>query len=211
MWPPLGIQAVNPFELPLLNTVYRVIILVDNVAVLVKTQLYELNLTLNYYFMDFPMLLSLPLSVTRFSRVGLPYSEKRYNKLVAKNYLNSAYLDKFYRWFVGFSDAEGNFGISSLLSSKTNKIEGFSFKFKILNLIGVQGGLFNKKGMLVRRLHTNTSSKNTSFDKYLEGFTDAEGCFIISISKVSYFFLYFLHVKNKIIHVIKKYKKKLEN
>ena len=132
MWPPLGIQAVNPFELPLLNTVYRVIILaVGNLAVLVKTQLYELNLTLNYYFMDFPMLLSLPLSVTRSSRVGLPYSEKRYKKLVAKNYLNSACLDKFYRWFVGFSDAECSFGISSLLNSKTNKIEGFSFKFTI--------------------------------------------------------------------------------
>ena len=50
-WPPIGIEAINPFELPLLNTVYRVIILiVHNVAVLVKIQLYELNLTLDYSF-----------------------------------------------------------------------------------------------------------------------------------------------------------------
>lgn len=130
MWPPLGIEAINPFELPLLNTVYCVIILaVDNVAVLVKIQLYELNLTPNHYFMDLPILLSLPLSVTRSSRV-LPYSKKRCKKLVAKNYLNSSCLDKFYRWFVGFSDAECSFGISSI-NSKTNKIEGFSFKFTI--------------------------------------------------------------------------------
>ena len=41
-WPPLGIQAINPFELPLLNTVNRVIISdIYNVAVLVGIQLYE--------------------------------------------------------------------------------------------------------------------------------------------------------------------------
>jgi len=93
----MGIEAIDPFELPLINTVYRVIILyVDSVAVLVKTQLYELNLTLNYNFMDLPTLLSLPLSVTRSSRVGLPNS-KRFKKLVAKYSLNSDCLDKFYR------------------------------------------------------------------------------------------------------------------
>ena len=42
-WPPLGIQAVNPFELPLLNTVKSAI----NVAVWVKIPLYMPNLSTN--------------------------------------------------------------------------------------------------------------------------------------------------------------------
>ena len=45
-WPPMGIEAIDPFELPLLNTVNCVINCYGNVAVLVKIQLYELNLTL---------------------------------------------------------------------------------------------------------------------------------------------------------------------
>jgi hypothetical protein len=36
----MGIEAIDPFELPLVNTVNRVIIFVGNVAVLVKIQLY---------------------------------------------------------------------------------------------------------------------------------------------------------------------------
>jgi hypothetical protein len=128
MWPPMGIEAIDPFELPLINTVYRVVIsYVDNVAVLVKTQLYELNLTLNYNFIDLATLLSLPLLITRSSRLGLPNSKN----LLAKYSLNSACLDKFYRWFIGFSDAEGSFTISPILNRKTNKIEVFSFKFTI--------------------------------------------------------------------------------
>nr|YP_009445507.1 LAGLIDADG endonuclease [Bipolaris cookei]ATV95677.1 LAGLIDADG endonuclease [Bipolaris cookei] len=127
----MGIEAIDPFELPLINTVYRVIILcADNVAVLVKTQLCELNLTLNYNYIDLPSLLSLPLLITVSSRVDLSKS-KRLKKLVAKYYLNSAFLDKFYRWFAGFSDAEGSFTISPILNRKTNKIEVFSFKFTI--------------------------------------------------------------------------------
>jgi hypothetical protein len=93
----MGIEAIDPFELPLINTVYRVIILcADNVAVLVKIQLCELNLTLNYNYIDLPSLLSLPLLITGSSRVRLSKS-KRLKKLVAKYSLNSAFLDKFYR------------------------------------------------------------------------------------------------------------------
>jgi len=131
MWPPMGIEAIDPFELPLINTVYRVIILcADNVAVLVKTQLCELNLTLNYNYIDLPTSLSSPLLITGSSRVGLSKS-KRLKNLVGKYYLNSACLDEFYRWFAGFSDAEGSFTISPILNRKTNKIEVFSFKFTI--------------------------------------------------------------------------------
>jgi hypothetical protein len=93
----MGIEAIDPFELPLINTVYRVIILcADNVAVLVKTQLCELNLTLHYNYIDLPTLLSLPLLITGSSRVRLSKS-KRLKKWVAKYSLNSVCLDKFYR------------------------------------------------------------------------------------------------------------------
>lgn len=58
--------------------------------------------------------------------------------------------------------------------------------------ICLHGGLlrFSKQGGVlavgsVRGLHTKANSKNTSFDWFLTGFTDAEGCFTISISKVS--------------------------
>ena len=92
----MGIEAIDPFELPLINTVYRVIILcADNVAVLVKTQLCELNLTLNYNYIDLPTSLSSPLLITGSSRVGLSKS-KRLKKLVGKYSLNSACLGEFY-------------------------------------------------------------------------------------------------------------------
>lgn len=48
-WPPKGITPLNPFAIPLLNTVYCDIILnINNAAVLVKIQLYEYNLTLDF-------------------------------------------------------------------------------------------------------------------------------------------------------------------
>jgi len=50
--------------------------------------------------------------------------------------------------------------------------------------------LFSKGGVLVvgsvRGLHTKANSKKTSFDWFLTGFTDAEGCFLISIRKSSH-------------------------
>lgn len=50
-WPPMGIQALNPFELPLFNTVNRVIIKNEyNVAVWVKILLYKYNITLDYFW-----------------------------------------------------------------------------------------------------------------------------------------------------------------
>lgn len=66
---------------------------------------------------------------------------------------------------------------------------GIAFLTKAICL---HGGLlrFSKQGGVlavgsVRGLHTKANSKNTSFDWFLTGFTDAEGCFTISISKVS--------------------------
>lgn len=45
-WPPLGIEAINPFELPLLNTVWSAINNI-NVVVWVQILLYILNLSNN--------------------------------------------------------------------------------------------------------------------------------------------------------------------
>lgn len=50
--------------------------------------------------------------------------------MVTKNNFNFASLEEFSKWFVGFSDAEGSFGIFPLINNKT-KIEGFSFKLTI--------------------------------------------------------------------------------
>jgi len=131
MWPPIGIEAIDPFELPLINTVFRVIIShVNNTAVLVETQLYKLNLTLDYNYTDPASLLSLPLCITRFSKRGLS-NPKSLNKVVAKSYSDSPCDDRFYKWFVGFSDAEGSFTISPILNKETDKVEVFSFKFTI--------------------------------------------------------------------------------
>lgn len=48
-WPPLGINAINPFELPLLNTVFCTIDYI-NQAVWVQIPPYILNLSNNLVF-----------------------------------------------------------------------------------------------------------------------------------------------------------------
>lgn len=45
--------------------------------------------------------------------------------------LHIATQEEFYKWFVGFSDGEGSFGIIPLLNNKTKKIKGFCFKLTI--------------------------------------------------------------------------------
>ena len=91
------------FELPLLNTVDCVI----EMAVWVKILLYVLDLAKDYLFVFFSVLL--PLSV---------------DTQIIKYTTSDKNSDEFYQWFVGFSDAEGSFGIFSLS-------DGFSFNFTI--------------------------------------------------------------------------------
>ncbi len=45
------------------------------------------------------------------------------------NTVNPEDLNEFYKWFVGFSDAEGMFNITQILNK--GKVECFSFRFKI--------------------------------------------------------------------------------
>jgi Cytochrome c oxidase subunit III len=54
LWPPKGIEGVNPFELPLLNTVLSAI----NVAVWVQIPLYLLSLSNNLIFYLLPGVIS---------------------------------------------------------------------------------------------------------------------------------------------------------
>lgn len=107
-WPPMGIQAINPFELPLLNTVGSAIL--QNVAVWVSIPLYILDLSNNIFFFLLPGVISYTL--------WKPQWIKSYSTINTEN-------DKeFYKWFSGFSDAEGNFIIITLP-------KGFNFKFSI--------------------------------------------------------------------------------
>lgn len=87
MWPPMGIEALNLWELPLLNTVESAIY-----AVWVWTPLYMLNLSINQDYIS----LLLPLSLKK----------PQLNKLDTE----------FYKWFAGLTDAEGSFGIFTLPS-----------------------------------------------------------------------------------------------
>lgn len=128
-WPPLGIEAVNPFELPLLNTVLCVII--SNVAVWVIIPLYILSLSNNIFF----FLLSGVISYITWK----PQIIKTYSTINQEN-------DKeFYKWFSGFTDAEGNFLILTL-----SKGFGFNFKFSIglhIDDLHVLNYIHNKLGI----------------------------------------------------------------
>jgi Cytochrome c oxidase subunit III/LAGLIDADG endonuclease len=108
-WPPIGIEGVNPFELPLLNTVWSAINNI-NVAVWVQIPLYILSLSNNLIFYLLPGVISYIL--------WKPQLIKSYSTINIED-------DKeFYKWFSGFTDAEGNFLIITLPI-------GFNFKFSI--------------------------------------------------------------------------------
>lgn len=81
MWPPMGIEALNLWELPLLNTVESAIN-----AVWVGTPLYMLNLSINQDGRSISL---------------LKKPQAKPNKLDTE----------FYKWFAGLTDAEGSFGI----------------------------------------------------------------------------------------------------
>lgn len=125
-WPPLGITAINPFELPLLNTVESAINkFYINVAVWVKIPLYMLNLSISQVI--FLLLLSgsfttTPLFLSACGLMLLKCIKPQLNKPYSTNSIEN---DKeFYKWFSGFTDAEGNFMILTLP-------KGFTFKFSI--------------------------------------------------------------------------------
>lgn len=120
-WPPMGIEAVNPFELPLINTVNRVN---NYIAVLVKIQLYEILLILH---------LITKICLIFYERYKLiptsfNYTVRRNSTLTGIK-IPIENLNKFYEWFVGFSDAESMFIISPNISN--DKIQGITFKFVI--------------------------------------------------------------------------------
>ena len=128
------------FELPLLNTVNCAIILWDNIVVLVKIQLYKQNLIIYYFYFEarqfitcfhflfYPRILYLKSKGLLF----FLFQQERYNNSAALGKVKKNYdSEEFYKWFVGFSDAESSFGIFTLLNNKKTKIESFYFKFAI--------------------------------------------------------------------------------
>ena len=120
-WPPMGIEAVNPFELPLINTVNRVN---NYIAVLVEIQLY--GIILIFYLMTNMYLMASKMS--KLKLVSSNYTVKTNNTLITLN-TPSDNLKEFYEWFVGFSDAESMFIISPIISN--GKVQAFVFKFVI--------------------------------------------------------------------------------
>nr|YP_009945125.1 LAGLIDADG endonuclease [Monilinia laxa]QOE17489.1 LAGLIDADG endonuclease [Monilinia laxa]QYB19906.1 LAGLIDADG endonuclease [Monilinia laxa]QYB19991.1 LAGLIDADG endonuclease [Monilinia laxa]QYB20083.1 LAGLIDADG endonuclease [Monilinia laxa]QYB20234.1 LAGLIDADG endonuclease [Monilinia laxa] len=148
-WPPMGIEAVNPFELPLLNTVERANISVwDKIAVWVKVLLYEQNLTFYSTYLEtlnqainYPLLREvrdnlisnvITSSVIFFwANNNLIKDNSAVASLRSKENNHHHCTEELYKWFVGFSDAESMFSISPIINNKNTKIEGFSFKFKI--------------------------------------------------------------------------------
>ena len=113
-WPPLGIEPVNPFELPLLNTVCfnTIDIIYIIIAVWVQISLYTfiIHNNFNSYF----ILSHYPQFIDRLSPKSWPTRPSTSNNLDVE----------FYKWFSGFTDAEGSFMIAPLA-------KGFSFKFSI--------------------------------------------------------------------------------
>ena len=127
-WPPLGIEPVNPFELPLLNTVCfnTIDIIYIIIAVWVQISLYTfiIHNNFNSYF----ILSNYPHFIDRLSP-----KPKRYFSLSPrpsacarpKGTSNNQDVE-FYKWFSGFTDAEGSFMITPAKQAK-----GFSFRFSI--------------------------------------------------------------------------------
>lgn len=125
----MGIEAVNPFELPLLNTVKTntTDILYISIAVWVEISLYTFIIhsmfNSNYFYTIYinslkPKFYTAYLSLSRWISFG---SGSRISQMqFSTNNLNV----KFYKWFSGFTDAEGTFMI-------VPSIKGFSFKFSI--------------------------------------------------------------------------------
>ena len=114
-WPPAGIEPVNPFELPLLNTVNlnTIGIIYINIAVWVQISLYTFitHNNFNSYFILFNYLYTFSINWLK------PKSKMHFST-------NNNLDVEFYKWFSGFTDAEGTFMIVSLA-------KGFSFKFSI--------------------------------------------------------------------------------
>lgn len=163
-----------------------------------------------------------------FSNNKRYYSTVTCNNSIDKITLNS-FDSNFLKWFVGFTDAEGNFIINPLLNNNKSTISTISFMFKIglqpfsgsINSLNTINNSINIKGI---RFHSNKISKenNTSLLKnfdvcnldpnWVSGFTDAEGCFITSIANQSkgwlrtrVIFSIHLHIKDE--HLLRKLKK----
>ena len=105
----------------------------------VRVPLYEQNLTFNFTYLEilgqnlimlFILSLEVSILVLCTSRdLSLYTSLHQNNSIDYPNTVNPKDFDGFYRWFAGFSDAEGMFSISKILNR--DKIEGFSFRFRI--------------------------------------------------------------------------------
>lgn len=138
-WPPLGIEPVNPFELPLLNTVNfntnEIIFFV--IAVWVQISLYTFIIHYNfksYFILNYPKPLLRKVKRLWFKstrRPTLAYKRTGFFMRSERSYssINSDLPlikggPEFYKWFSGFTDAEGSFNI-------VHRDKWFGFTFSI--------------------------------------------------------------------------------
>lgn len=114
-WPPLGITALDPFAIPLLNTVWSAIN-TNNEAVWVGVPLYILTLSNKLVFF-FTLQKTGGRVINFISKLKLT----KFYTTITSNIENE---NNFYQWLSGFTDGEGNFIIITLP-------KGFSFRFSI--------------------------------------------------------------------------------
>ena len=104
-----------------------------------RVTLYGQNLTFNYTYLEILGQILIMLFISSLeasilvlctnSDLSLCTSLHQNNSIDHLNTVNPKGLGEFYKWFVGFSDAEGMFNITQILNK--GKVEGFSFRFKI--------------------------------------------------------------------------------
>lgn len=135
-----NIEWAFQFDSLTVSFVNLLIFLGEMVAVLVLIQLYKLifihkfkvntldNLTVNKHWLDTK-------SVRSGNFTAYDYNTKRYYTTISDNSLNkmtlSSFDSNFLQWFVGFTDAEGNFSIVPRSKKDKSTVSTFLFMFKI--------------------------------------------------------------------------------
>jgi heme/copper-type cytochrome/quinol oxidase subunit 3 len=200
-WPPMGIQAINPFELPLLNTI---ILLSSGVTVTYSHHsLIQGNRNGALYGLIYTIILAIIFTALQ----GIEYTVSSFT------IADGTYTSCFY-FGTGFH------GLTYIAS--TNLITRYSIKTKFVNYTKYFYNLLNTnnnndKNKLVINLKGKTFFLHKSFLQWFSGFVDAEGNFNISLrnfegNKYNSYILTFqisLHIDD--IYILNSIQKKLQS
>lgn len=212
------------FRVDALTVYFRGVFYITKIeAVLVLIQLYKNKFIKNFliYCLGYSpfnsYVLRFPYNLTnKIRNKGMNYST------ISNIYLNNekGSLDSnFLQWFVGFTDAEGNFIINRILKTDKLTISTFSFMFKItlhkkllalnntgtsIPFLSMNNQHYFHKGVRYFSFTSDGSTLDTLNPHWVTGFVDAEGSFIIIVCRqpgstgwrVSPLFTLHLHVKD---------------